>query len=110
MLNEPVREHMPADPMSLAGVATVDITPTGSVEMSGFVARDAQSTGSHDSLFVRALVVERTAVITVDVVGLHEDFCSRVRFATSEFVDYVIVHATHMHSGPASIPGRLGGP
>lgn len=92
-----------------AGVATRDITPADPITMSGYAARTGLSTGVHDPLTVRALVVGRAALVTVDVVGLHERFCERVRIAASPWVDDVLVHATHTHSGPGSIPGRLGG-
>lgn len=92
----------------LAGVATQDITPTGATVMSGYAARTGPSEGTHDWLSVRALVLGRTAIVTVDVVGLHEDFCAQVRASVRDLVDHVIVHATHTHSGPASVPGRLG--
>jgi len=91
-----------------AGVATRDITPHGETVMSGYAARTGPSTGVHDPLSVRALVVERTALVTVDVVALHEEFCARVREAAGPWVDHVVVHATHTHSGPGSCPGRLG--
>ena len=76
--------------------------------MSGYIDRTGPSTGVHDPLSVRALVVERTALITVDVVGLHEQLCSRVRAAVRPWVDHAVIHATHTHSGPVSMPGRLG--
>lgn len=91
-----------------AGVATLDITPSRPMAMSGFIDRTGMSSGVHDRLSVRALVVDRTALVTVDVVGLHEELCARVRTAVRPWVDHAIVHATHTHSGPASIPGRLG--
>lgn len=92
-----------------AGVAVRDVTPEGPISMSGFAARTGHSAGAHDEITVRALVVEHTAILTVDVVGLHEDFCARVREASRPTVDHVVLHATHTHSGPSSIPGRLGG-
>lgn len=92
-----------------AGVAVCDVTPNGPIWMSGFAARTGPSAGTHDGLTVRALVVEHTAIVTVDVVGLHEDFCARVRDASRPTVDHVVLHATHTHSGPSSVPGRLGG-
>lgn len=92
----------------LAGVATLDITPSGPMAMSGFAARTEPSRGAHDPLSVRALVIDHTALITVDVVGLHEELCARVRTAVQPWVDHAIVHATHTHSGPMSMPGRLG--
>lgn len=98
------REHQ----MLLAGVESLDITPSDPVAMSGFAARTEPSSGTHDPLSVRALVVDRTALITVDVVGLHEDLCARVRASVRRWVDHAIIHATHTHSGPTSMPGRLG--
>lgn len=77
--------------------------------MSGFAARTAGATGVHDALSVRALVVGDTAVVTVDVIGLHEDDCARVRAACPLPDERVVVHATHTHGGPVSMPGRLGG-
>jgi len=78
--------------------------------MSGFVARSSPATGAHDPLTVRAVVVEDTAVVTVDVVGLHEDLCAQIRARCPLPDDQVVVHATHTHGGPASMPGRLGAP
>jgi len=76
--------------------------------MSGFVARQAPASGVHDPLMVHALVVDSTAVVTVDVVGLHEDDCGEIRRRCALPAQNVIVHATHTHGGPASMPGRLG--
>jgi len=76
--------------------------------MSGYAARTAPSAGVHDPLTVRALVVQRTALVTVDAVGLHEDTCAQVRVACRPWAEHVLVHATHTHGGPVSMPGRLG--
>ena len=91
-----------------AGVAVRDVTPDGAVPMSGYAVRTAPSAGVYDQLTVRALVVERTALVTVDVVGLHEDTCAQVRAACRPWAEHVLVHATHTHGGPVSMPGRLG--
>lgn len=91
-----------------AGTATLDITPDRPLAMSGYINRTELSSGVHDRLSVRALVVDHTALVTVDVVGLHEDLCARVRATVRPWVDDAIIHATHTHSGPASMPGRLG--
>nr|WP_238341827.1 alkaline ceramidase [Actinopolymorpha rutila] len=88
--------------------------------MSGFLARTSPATGTHDPLTVRAVTVDGTAVVTVDVCGLHEDTCSRIRerllggdltgaAGLTELTE-VVVAATHTHGGPAVVPGRLGGP
>src|SRR5699024_11591419 len=90
-----------------AGVATLDITPNRPVAMSGFITRTEPSSGVHDQLSVRAIVVDRTALVTVDVVGLREELCTRVRTAVQPWVDDAAVGETHSHSGPASMPGRL---
>lgn len=76
--------------------------------MAGFAARTSPATGTHDPLTVRAVCVDDTALVTVDVVGLHEDTCAEVRRCCPLPADRVVVHATHTHGGPASMPGRLG--
>lgn len=75
--------------------------------MSGFVARTEAAVGAHDPLSVRALVVDGTGVVTVDVVGLDEDTCRRIRERCGDVGD-VVVHATHTHGGPVSMRDRLG--
>lgn len=91
----------------LAGVATRDCTPPAGLAMSGFAARTRPAAGTHDPITVRALAVDDTAVVTVDACGLHEDFCAAVR---AELPGAAVVTATHTHGGPATVPGRLGGP
>lgn len=75
--------------------------------MAGFAARKSSATGSHDSLTVRALVVEDTALLTVDVLGLESEFCQRVRSSLPVPAENVVVHAIHTHGGPSTLPGRL---
>lgn len=94
--------------MVLAGVASRDVTPAAGATMSGFAARESPATGAHDPLLVHALVVGDTALVTVDVVGLHEDDCAEIRERCGLPADHVVVHATHTHGGPASMRGRLG--
>jgi hypothetical protein len=89
------------------GVAVRDCTPPAGLAMSGFVARTEPATGAHDPLTVRALAVDDTVLLTVDACGLHEDFCAQVRAAIPA---HAVVAATHTHGGPATMPGRLGGP
>jgi CRP-like cAMP-binding protein len=91
-----------------AGVAVVDITPERGLLMSGFAARTEPSIGVHDPLTVRALVVGDTALVAVDVVGLHEEMVARVR-DRSELPDAnIVVAAIHTHGAPISQTGRLG--
>jgi neutral ceramidase len=92
----------------LAGVASRDVTPPAGAAMSGFAARESPASGTHDPLLVHALVVGDTALVTVDVVGLHEDDCAEIRSRCGLPADRVVVHATHTHGGPVSMRGRLG--
>jgi hypothetical protein len=91
----------------LVGVATRDCTPPVGLAMSGFAARTQSAAGTHDPITVRALAVDDTVLVTVDACGLHEDFCAAVR---AELPCPAVVTATHTHGGPATVPGRLGGP
>jgi hypothetical protein len=93
--------------MLQVGVAVRDCTPPAGLAMSGFAARTEPAIGAHDPLTVRALAVDDTVLLTVDACGLHEDFCAQVR---AEIPGDVVVAATHTHGGPATMPGRLGGP
>ena len=95
--------------MIRAGVAVVDVTPPVGTAMDGYAARTAAADGVHDRITVRAVCVEDTAVVTVDVCGLHEDLCAAVAERCVLPVDGVRVHATHTHGGPACMPGRFGG-
>ena len=93
-----------------AGAAVVNITPEVGLSMAGFAARSAPAAGSHDPLTARAVVVEDTAILCADVIGLHEDMSRRIRQRCTIDEDKVIVAALHTHGGPASMPGRGGGP
>lgn len=93
-----------------AGVAAVDITPPQGLAMSGFGARTAPAVGTHDPLTARAIVLDDTAIVCADVVGLHEDSCARIRRRCRLPDGNVVVTALHTHGGPVSMPGRLGAP
>jgi neutral ceramidase len=94
--------------MILAGAAIVDITPVKGMHMAGFAARTEPSLGVHDPLTARAVVVGDTAIVAIDVVGLHEDMSARIRQRCPLPADNVIVAATHTHGAPVSMQGRLG--
>lgn len=91
-----------------AGVAKVDITPPTGLRMYGFANRKAGSTGILDPLMARVLVLEagekRLALVVLDlgrppapawIERLRED----ARKASG--ISYVLLAATHTHSGPA---------
>src|SRR3569623_3038442 len=92
-----------------AGAAVVDITPAPGLLMCGYAARTEPAMGTHDPLTARALVIEDTAIVVADVLGIHENTCARIR-ARSGFTDNrIVVIATHTHGGPKPLPGRGGG-
>ena len=80
--------------------------------MDGMI-RSHPSTGIHDPLFSRALVLansqdkqEAFAVVSVDVCALRETETRAVRRLASSRtgipIDHIIIAATHTHSGPAT--------
>jgi len=99
---------MPETSSLLAGAAVVDVTPPAGLMMSGYAARTQPATGSHDALTARAIAVGTTAIVVVDVIGLHEQSCARIRARCVLPDDQVAVIATHTHGGPVSMAGRGG--
>lgn len=93
--------------MIKVGAAIVDITPPCRLPMAGFAARTQEATGRHDALTIRALVVNDTALVTVDVIGIDATLSRRVRRRCALPDHAVTIVATHTHGGPASMPGRL---
>jgi neutral/alkaline ceramidase-like enzyme len=93
--------------MISAGTALVDITPPAGLALSGFAARTEPALGAHDPLTVRAVVVENTALVVADVIGLHGDMVRRIRERCVLPADNVVVAALHTHGAPNSMIGRL---
>lgn len=97
--------------MVTAGFHRIDITPDAGVPLAGFAARLGVSTGVHDPLFARALVIEQhgcaLVFVSVDVLGLAADFVARVRrlikARTGLPEEAVMVSATHTHSAPVTV-------
>ena len=87
------------------------ISPPIGVPLAGFAARPEVSTGTHDDLFARALVLETpgTAVVfvSVDLLALPGDFIARVRHSIHESTgiqpDSIMIASTHTHAGPVTI-------
>ncbi|HTV70879.1 MAG TPA: neutral/alkaline non-lysosomal ceramidase N-terminal domain-containing protein [Rhizobiaceae bacterium] len=84
----------------LAGAAVVDITPPAGLAMSGFVARTEPATGTHDPLTARALVVNDTAILAMDVLGLDRATTRAIAKRCALPDDNVVVAALHTHGGP----------
>lgn len=91
-----------------AGVAVVEITPPAGLAMAGFAARTRPAEGAHDALTVRALVIEDTAVLIADVIGIDADMSARIRARVPLAGDALVIAALHTHGGPVSMAGRVG--
>lgn len=91
------------------GAAVVDVTPPFGHAMAGFGARTLPANATHDPITARAVVVDDTALVIADVIGLDAALTARVRARCSLPDDRVVVAALHSHGGPASMPGRAGG-
>ncbi len=96
-------------PKIKVGVGETVITPQmNDVPMRGYAARN--STGVHDDLYARTLVIEgadgtSTALMTLALCNLSVPFMERIRDGINEKTgipaDNIIMSFTHTHSGPA---------
>src|SRR2546422_1376969 len=90
-----------------AGVAKVDITPPGHELLSGYNERLKPATGTLDPLYARVLVLEagekRLAWVDLDLLRpFGPESINQIREAVrkSSRISYLLVQATHTHSGP----------
>ena len=94
-----------------AGFAKVCISPLPGAPLAGFAARHDVSTGIHDDLFARALVMTNDksaiALVSLDVLALPDAFVQCVRKSihaiTGIDTNSVMVASTHTHAGPVTI-------
>lgn len=94
-----------------AGAAVLDITSPVGDAMGGYGARTEGSTGIHDPLNVRTLVLsdgETTIAVAIcDFVGVGPEIVSMARDAIEQSLGIpaqnVCIAATHTHSGPAAV-------
>ena len=98
----------PAYPLRAGAAAAAVDVPIGT-PLSGYAAREGGATGTHDPCTARALAVEDTCWVAVDVCGLDRATCASVAERVGLPDGHLLVTATHTHSGPACTPGRLGG-
>lgn len=97
--------------MLKAGINKICISPPIGVPLAGFAARQETSTGIHDDLFARALVLETpeaaVAFVSVDLLALPSEFVREVRQSiearTGLRADSVMIASTHTHAGPVTI-------
>ena len=97
----------PAHAELLAGVGAADITsPIGGM-MGGYSDRGiAVSTGVHDALMAKALVLKdhdtALAIVTMDLVGVPSESVGAMKVGIRERtgIEQVMLLASHTHSGP----------
>lgn len=96
-----------------AGSAVADITPAGSIWMSGFAARKAPSNGVAEPLHAKALAIEdrkgsRVVILTTDLIGLPREITDHVAARLGHDHDLrrsqVLFNSSHTHAGPVVWP------
>lgn len=90
------------------GLGETIITPDEPVRMRGF-ARSQISTGVHDDLHARSLLIEdadgnTVVLMTVSLCGLTDDYATAIRAgvtaATGLAGERIVISCTHTHAGP----------
>jgi hypothetical protein len=87
------------------GWAKVDITPPFTTSLAGYANRfGKKSTGLHDPLFARAVIIsgngEKIAVVSADLLLIHRELRDEVSRRVSALrLSSVLLYATHTHSG-----------
>ncbi len=90
-----------------AGVAVVDITPPVPYRMCGYF-NERTSTGIHDPLFAKALVLKqgdlRVALVFCDLIGITQEINEQARQLAQEQTGIpgsnICIAAIHSHTGP----------
>ena len=92
-----------------AGLASIDITPSEPVRMSGYASRDQPAQGVNLELRANALTLEdaqghRGIIVTTDLIGFRaafaEPLCQRIVEATGLRREQILLNSTHTHTGP----------
>jgi neutral ceramidase len=90
-----------------AGAAQVIITPPTGAPMAGYYTNRVAA-GTHDDLYVKAIVFEKdgvkVALVACDLVSLPRELSEQARRIIQQKTgmqpDYVMISATHDHTGP----------
>jgi len=99
--------------MLTAGAAEITITPPVGTPAIGTIQR---SSGVNDDLRARALVLDdgqtRVAIVSVDLIGMDFELADAARMAIRHRtgITTALVHCTHNHSSPFTIPWSVLGP
>lgn len=96
-----------AEPLKV-GVATADITPTGSVWMHGYSARKSPSTGVFKNLSASCVVFDngrtRAGIMAIDVCYIGTQQLAGIREAAEKLgipPHQMMVNSSHTHCGPS---------
>lgn len=95
---------------TLAGAATINITPELPVPMSGYTSRDQPSRGVHDEIFARAFVFDdgknKACLIQADVIGFSMEFADEINAEIEKKTGIprssIMLTAAHNHGGPTT--------
>ena len=93
------------------GVAQIDVTPGGAIDLSGYAARIQPSVGVLDPIFVRAIFLDEAAQrllwLAADVIALPHAFVADFRAWAARELSLspaqLLLCATHTHAAPATI-------
>jgi hypothetical protein len=102
--------------MFRASAAEIDLSPPVGGKMIGFLARLTGSTGVHDPIMARAVMLDdgesKAVIISCDVLGFEVPTADEIRSRIAKTVGIetsnVLLTCTHTHSGPDSL--ATGGP
>ena len=94
----------------LAGTAKADVTPPVGGTMYGYGARGANvSTGVHDPLYAKAIVLDdgttKLAIVTLDLGAISAENTAIIREKVESAIalEHVLLVATHTHSSPRAV-------
>lgn len=91
------------------GVATVDISPSGPIRLSGYAARKTESSEVARPLEVKAIALETSPtntalLLTIDNVGIskeiHDTIAGQLERTEKIPADRIVIFSTHTHSAP----------
>ena len=92
-----------------AGAASVDITPTESIWLAGYGARDKPSESVRGPLYAKALALQDdsgavSVMVTLDLIGMRPRWTDPVTIKVRDRLhvapERLIYNASHTHSGP----------
>ncbi len=92
-----------------AGVATIDITPSGPILLAGYGERKTESTGVLQPLYAKAIAFgsnprELSVLVTADLIGIQwymtQQVANNIAHKTGMDPARFVICASHTHSGP----------